>query len=83
VARCSKPPELITWASFCAARILPQGLAEADERLVIPIPRPPRLTASGEPRPGVWQELRTSRSAGSLSMNRTNAARPGLTPCHS
>jgi|GraSoiStandDraft_46_1057282.scaffolds.fasta_scaffold1774349_1 hypothetical protein len=51
MARRSKPPELITRVSFEAARIAPQCLAEAYERLV-PIPRrPTRVTVADEPRP--------------------------------
>ncbi len=47
----SKPPELMTRVSFKAARIAPQCLAEAYERLV-PIPRrPTRSTVSDAPRP--------------------------------
>ena len=51
MARRSKPPELIMRVSFEAARIAPQCLAEAYERLV-PIPRrPTRVTVAAEPRP--------------------------------
>ena len=55
MARRSKPPALITRVSFEAARIAPQCLAEAYERLV-PIPRrptrvPTRVTVADEPRP--------------------------------
>ncbi len=52
MARRSKPPELITWVSFEAARIAPQCLAEAYERLVPILRRPTRPTVFGETLPG-------------------------------
>jgi hypothetical protein len=78
VARRSKPPELIVWASFGAARLVPQNLAKAYERLVVPNPRARHASpppASPDP---AWQELWTNRSAGGLNVNRINAAPASL-----
>ena len=52
MARCNKHPDLDVRVSFKAARIAPQCLAEAYERLVSIPRRPTRLVVHGEPLPG-------------------------------
>jgi hypothetical protein len=73
MARRSEPPELITRVSFEAARIAPQCLAEAYERLV-PIPRrPTRSTITGEPLSGLAGAA-DQPYAGGLNVDRIIAA---------